>query len=83
MIGYADAGKIALKGHKDSYVSYIYNAGSFWLVVLNLKNLPKGKYLLDPYFKVDKKTGKVSEYSPVKDPDEFKNALKNVVYKAE
>lgn len=46
---------------KDNYVFNIWPEGS--------KEPP-----LDPFFKVDKKTGKVGEYSPLFDLEEFKKA---------
>jgi hypothetical protein len=36
------------------------------------------KMVLDGYFKVDSNE-KISEYSPVKDPEEFKEARKNIL----
>lgn len=35
--------------------------------------------LMDPFFSVDKKTGKVSEFSPIMDIENFRKNIKNPV----
>ena len=82
MISYKEAGQLVLnKYDKNSSVISVLDAGSSWIVSIAPKNLSKGEYVLDANFKVNKLTGKVSEYSTVMNPEEFKKALKLEVYK--
>lgn len=78
MITFNDATKIILGKYKDSIVTSVLDGNSYWIVALRPKKFKNGEYALDPYFKVDKKTGKISEYSTAMNPKEFKNAA--VVY---
>lgn len=36
--------------------------------------------LMDPYFSVDKKTGRLSEFNPLMDIERFKKEIKNPLY---
>ena len=76
-----NAGDLVLKEYKDGVVSAIMELDNAFIVCLIPKNLKDGDISLDSFFKVEKSSGKVSEYSPVMDPEEFKKALKNIVYK--
>ena len=39
----------------------------------------KDEYVLDGFFKVSNETGKISEYSPIMNPDEFKEMFNNKI----
>lgn len=81
MIDYKEANKLVMELHKNSKVTSTMDAGNKFIISLVPNNLKKGEFVLDGFFSVDKKTGKVNEYSPVMDTEEFKRAMKNVVYK--
>lgn len=71
-----------LSGHKDCKVITVLEFSDKFVVSIQPKNWNPDEIILDPYFSVDKKTGKVSEWSPIMDPEGFKKALKDgVVYK--
>ena len=72
---------IVLKKYSDSIVNSVMVIPSGYVVNIQPKNWKKNDTLLGGYFKVSKTDGKMSEYSPVMDPEEFKKALNNVVYK--
>lgn len=78
---FKEAGNIVAKEYPDGIVSAIMEIDNSFIICLIPKNLKPGDISLDSFFKVDKKTKKISEYSPVMDPEEFKKALKNIVYK--
>lgn len=81
MVGYADAKESLLKKYKNSKVTAIYNGGSFWLFAIKPNSMKPKEYVLDGYFAVDKNTGKISEYAAFKNPDEYRKARENVIYK--
>lgn len=81
MIGYADAKDILLNKYETSKVTAIYNGGSFWLFAIKPAQMKPSEYVLDGYFAVDKNTGKISEYAAFKNPDEYRKARENVIYK--
>lgn len=76
MISYDEAKKLIL----DVYTSHVID-GSFrlpdgYLFLPVPKSLGKEEYILGGYVKVDF-NGKLTEYSPVFNPEEFKQALDN------
>lgn len=79
---YEEAIKSVLSKHKDCKCTSVLDMKSKYIVSIQPNNWNPGEMLLDPYFSVDKKTGKVSEWTPIMDPEGFKNALATgVVYK--
>lgn len=71
-----------LSGHKDCKVTMVLEFSDKFIVSIEPKDWNPEEILLDPFFAVDKKSGKVSEWTPIMDPDGFKKALKDgVVYK--
>lgn len=71
-----------LSGHKDCKVITVLEFSDKFVVSIQPKNWNPDEILLDPYFSVDKKSGKVSEWNPIMDPEGFKKALKGgIVYK--
>lgn len=82
MLSVKDAQLAILKEYDDSIVSLVMDPKKdFYIVAIEPKNLKKGDISLDSYFKVNKNTGKIDEYSCVMDPKEFGVALNNIVYK--
>ena len=79
---YEVAIKNVLSKHKGCKCTSVLDMNSMFVVSIQPKNWKPGEMLLDPYFSVDKKTGKVSEWTPIMDPEGFKKALASgVVYK--
>lgn len=71
-----------LSGHKDCKVTMVLDFSDKFIVSIEPKDWNPEEILLDPFFAVDKKSGKVSEWNPIMDPEGFKKALKDgVVYK--
>lgn len=75
-----NAKKIVLDQFPDSIVNSVMDSPSGYIVSIQPKKWDENELLLDPFFKVSKKDGSMSEYSPVMDPEEFKKALQNVLY---
>ena len=82
MLTYKEANNLVEKKYKNSHVSLTMDLGKKFIIALEPNNLKKGTTSLDSFFSVDKQFGIVKEYSPVMDPEEFKKALKRVVYRA-
>ena len=79
---YREAIKKVLSKHKDCKCTSVLDMKSIFVVSIQPNNWNPGEMLLDPYFSVEKKTGTVSEWTPVMDPEGFKEALASgVVYK--
>lgn len=79
---YEDAIKKVLSTHKGCKCTSVLDMNNMFVVSIQPKNWNSGEMLLDPYFSVDKKTGKVSEWTPIMDPEGFKKALvSGIVYK--
>lgn len=75
---YGEAKKRILKEHPESIVTRGMKTKLGFIFALRPKNFDSSKQLLDPYFQVTT-TGKVQEYSPVMDPEEFKYALSHII----
>lgn len=71
----ADAKSIVLKNHSDSIVVGSFELKDGFVFSLQPKDL-KDDYILDGFFKIDKSTGKESEYSPLLNIEEFREAIK-------
>lgn len=79
---YEEAIKKVLSKHKDCKCTSVLDMKNAFVVSIEPKNWNQEEMLLDPYFSVDKKTGKVSEWTPIMDPEGFKEALASgVVFK--
>lgn len=81
MLTYEEANKLVLDQHKDCKVTSTMDAGKKFLISLKPNSFREDQFVLDGYFSVDKLTKEVKEYSPVMDPEEFKAAMKKVVYR--
>lgn len=75
-MNYIDAKETILKKYSDSVINSSYKLKDDYLFSIRPKNFNDTQTLLDPYFKVSN-SGKITEYSPVMDPAEFKAAMKN------
>lgn len=82
MLTYKEANSLIEKKYKDSHASVTMDLGKKFIIALEPNNLKKGITSLDSFFSVNKQTGNIKEYSPVMDPEEFKKALKRVVYRS-
>ena len=64
---------------REIVIHYIYDLGSYYVAVA-LPPKVKPEDVDDAYLKVDKKSLKVSGYSPFLDIEAYKKAIKNPVY---
>jgi hypothetical protein len=74
---YNSARNVILNKFKDSEIMcamFIPNGFLF-----SIKPKRTSDYVLDGFFTVDY-SGSVKEYSPVMNPDEFKTAMKNIIF---
>lgn len=79
---YDEAIKNVLSKHKNCKCTSVLDMNNIFVVSIQPNDWKPGEMLLDPYFSVEKKTGKVSEWSPIMDSKGFKQALASgVVYK--
>ena len=78
-VSYEQAKHIVLDAYSDSIVTSGMRLRGGYLFSIQPKNWNKNEILLDPFFKVDGSTGQLTEYSPVMNPEEFKQALQNVI----
>lgn len=74
------AEKIILQKYPDSIVNCCLKVPGGYVFGIQPKNWDVNDTLLGGYFKVSNIDGKLTEYSPVMDPEEFKNAMKKPVY---
>lgn len=77
-ISYKKASEIILQQYPDSDITSAFKLPDGYLFCIKPKNWPQDEYLLDGFFKVSN-DGIMSEYSPVMDPEEFKESLKNEI----
>lgn len=79
---YIEAMNIVLSKHKDSKVMSVMDIKDDFVVAIQPKDWNPEEVLLNPFYAVNKKTGKVRETSPSHDPEGFREGFKNgVVYK--
>lgn len=74
---YERAKEIVLRKYPDSNVVASFKIQSGYVFSIKPKTWNDKEYVLDGFFKVSSDAGKITEYSPVMDPEEFKQALKN------
>ena len=72
--------RIVLKAYPDSIINSIMETENNYIVNIQPKDWDDNEVILDGFFKVSKITGKLTEYSPVMDVNEFKYALNHPVY---
>lgn len=77
-IQYKEASEIVLKNYPDSDIIGAFKLPDGYLFSMKPKSWSKDEYVLDGFFKVSE-SGEISEYSPVMDPEEFKEALQNEI----
>lgn len=75
---YKQASEIVLKKYPDSDIIGAFKLSDGYLFSMKPKSWSREDYVLDGFFKVSS-DGTMSEYSPVMDPEEFKEALKNEI----
>lgn len=79
---YMEAMNIVLSKHRDSKVTSVMDIKDDFVVAIQPKDWDPEDILLNPFYAVNKKTGKVRETSPSLDPEGFREGFKNgVVYK--
>lgn len=74
---YIEAKNKMLNKFKDSEILCVMKMKDGFL--FSIKPKKTTDYVLDAFFKVNN-YGKIEEYSPVMNPKEFKEAMKNIVY---
>ena len=74
---YIEAKNKILNRFKDSEILCVMELKDGLLFSIKPKKI--NDYVLDAFFKVNNH-GEIKEYSPVMNPDEFKYAMKNIVY---
>lgn len=79
MVNYDQAKKLITQSFKDSKITSAMRLPDGYLFSLKPKSWGDDEYVLDGFFKVSSQDGKISEYSPVMDPAEFKEAMKNEI----
>ena len=80
MIIWESAKRIIEKAYPDSIVNSIMEIPMGYVINIQPKDWKDGEVILDGFFKIDKITGVLTEYSPVMDTKEFKYALNHPVY---
>ena len=77
-ITHKQASEIILQKHPDSDIIGAFKLTDGYLFSIKPKSWSQDDYVLDGFFKVSN-DGVISEYSPVMDPEEFKEALQNEI----
>lgn len=77
-ISYKKAVELILQKYSDSDIIGAFKLPDGYLFSIKPKSWSKDEYVLDGFFKVSD-AGVISEYSPVMDPEEFKEALQNEI----
>lgn len=77
-ITYKKASELILQTYSDSDIIGAFKLPDGYLFSMKPKSWSKDEYVLDGFFKVSN-DGVISEYSPVMDPEEFKEALRNEI----
>ena len=77
-ISYKQASETILQKYSGSDIIGAFKLPDGYLFSIKPKYWSKDEYVLDGFFKVSD-TGELSEYSPVMDPEEFKEALQNEI----
>lgn len=68
---------------KDSVVVLAFRVKAGIVFSMRPRSWTKEQLIMDPFFLVEERTGKVKEYAPLLDLAEFKDAIvNNVLYKA-
>lgn len=81
---YKELTKLTVKDFPKFKINSIYDLGTYYVVSL----IPNGmkqtddSFICDPYHKIDKKSGKISGFTPMMDIKAFKKALKDPIYMA-
>lgn len=75
-----NAKKKILEKYSDSIINSIMNTPSGYIFNIQPKFWGEKDTLLGGFFKVSKTDGKLTEYSTVMNPAEFREALKNTIY---
>lgn len=77
-IQYKEASEKLLQKFSDSDIIGAFKLTDGYLFSIKPKSWSQDEYVLDGFFKVSN-TGVISEYSPVMNPEEFKEALQNEI----
>lgn len=65
---------------KGMVLNSVYDYGNKYLISIAPKEEKNDEFLMDPFYTVEKKTFKLSGFSPRMDPDGFSKAMKNKLY---
>lgn len=76
-MNYKKCKQAMLTKYPDSNIVGAFETSSGYIFSLKPKTWKKDEYVLDGMFKVSFDAKRITEYSPVMDPEEFKQALKN------
>lgn len=76
-MNYETCKRAILSKYSDSKVVGSFKTSNGYIFSLKPKSWGDDEYVLDGMFKVSFDGKSISEYSPVMDPEEFKQALKN------
>ena len=68
------------KAYPKFYVNSVLDLGDYYVVNLQKNGLNADEFVLDSLYKVDKKTKKVSSFTPAENRKAYLNALKNPLY---
>lgn len=78
MVNYEDAKSKILDKYKNYKIVNAFDLSNRYVFVLYPKSKdPKNELLLDSFYSVRKDNGKVEDYTPLLDMNEFKKAVKN------
>lgn len=77
-MSYNDAKRILLSKYSDSIVTFSYKTPDGYVFCIKPKGWDDNKILIDPYFKV-LNTGKIIEWNPVMNIEEYKKYSKNPI----
>ncbi len=81
MIDYKTAKMSIKKSHPNDVITSSFETPTLYVFALKPKDIESDVVLIDPFFSIDKRTGKEKEYSPVFDLDNYKKAMKSGMIK--
>lgn len=81
MVNFLEAKKQITSKYPNEEIIEAIDIGDKYVFTLYPKGYDKDELLMDPFYSVDKKTGLISEYSPLFGMEKFKEASKRPLYK--
>ena len=79
-VTYESAVKTINEAYPDSHIVCAMQVPSGYVFSIKPNDWDDNSTLLDGFFKVSTTDGKLTEYSPVMDPEEFGLAINNPIY---